>query len=85
MPTLSLDSIRETPWSVLTDCLPPDPSPLLLRAAALAASYLRRSEYVFMVAARVGDYTPPGWQPEDPWPDVHEESEGLYLSMRPSG
>ena len=79
MPTLSLETLRETPWHVLTHRLPANPSPLLLRLAALAASYLRRSEYVFMIAARSGDYIPEGWQSTREWPDPHEESEQMYL------
>ena len=75
MPALTIDMIRENPWSVITHILPHNPSPVLIELACLAADYCRRSEYVVMMAARDGSYKPPGWEPGIDQPDVHEESE----------
>jgi hypothetical protein len=76
MPTLTLEAIRQNPWNVLTNNMPSDPSELLLRTARLAASYCRQSEYLFVLAARDGDYAPAWWTGGEDDPDVHEESEG---------
>jgi hypothetical protein len=75
MPTLTIETIRENPWNVVAHSLPEHPTPLLLEIAHLAAAYCRQSEFVLMMAAREGIYTPPGWEASDDCPDVHEENE----------
>ncbi|MDR3487388.1 MAG: hypothetical protein P4M05_21090 [Bradyrhizobium sp.] len=53
---MTFEAIRENPWNVVALDLPPQPCRLLLRAAALAADYCRRSEYLFMLAARAAPW-----------------------------
>jgi len=77
MPILTIEALRENPWCVIAYELPPDPTRLLLRAASLAAIYCRDSEYLFVLAAREGDFTPTWWNGTDVTPDAHEESENL--------
>jgi hypothetical protein len=79
MPILTIESIRENPWSVLTHSLPKRPTQLLLQTAHLAAVYCRESEYALTIAAHDGHYTPLGWYQSEDNPDVHEESEARSL------
>lgn len=79
MPTLTIEDIRNNPWSVLTHQLPERPDALLLEIARLAADYCRLSEAVLTDAVREGRYLPPGWEPTDDWPDAHEITEGRML------
>ena len=58
MTTLTIEAIRENPWSVVTHSLPPHPSRLLLALAYLAADYCRRSEHLLVRSARDGTYWP---------------------------
>jgi hypothetical protein len=75
MPMLTIETIRENPWNVVTLDLPRSPTPLLLELANLAAEYCRASEYMLMLAAREGVYVPDGWEPGGHCGDVHEESQ----------
>jgi hypothetical protein len=75
MPTLTLETIRQNPWTVISHELPADASEFLLEVARRAAAYCRDSEYLFMTAAREGGYTPAGWDADGDAPDVHEASE----------
>jgi hypothetical protein len=80
MPKLTIEAIRENPWNVVTYMLPTRPMPLLLKAAYLAADYCRNGEYLLMMAARDGFYTPHGWKAASDSPDVHEEFEARGLN-----
>jgi hypothetical protein len=77
MPILTIEAIRENPWNVLSQELPPNPSLLLLRLARMAADYCRRSENLLMFAAHAGDYIPVEWEESSDSPDAHEFSEAL--------
>jgi hypothetical protein len=77
-PHLTVAALRDNPWSVISHELPSDADELLLEAARLAASYCSDSEYLFMRAARAGDYVPTWWNATDQTPDAHEESEELF-------
>jgi len=75
---LTIAALRENPWNVISHELPPDAEMLLLKAACLAARYCADSEYLFMQAARDGDYVPTWWDASNKTPDAHEESEELF-------
>jgi hypothetical protein len=45
MPTLTLETLRQNPWNVLTHDLPSDASELLLRTAQIAATCCRQIEF----------------------------------------
>jgi hypothetical protein len=77
MSILTIEAIRENPWNVLSQELPPNPSWLLLRLARMAADYCRRSENLLMFAASYGDYLSVEWQDSPDSPDAHEFSEAL--------
>lgn len=77
-PLMTIAVLRDNPWSVISHELPPEASELLLEAARLAASYCSDSEYLFMRAARDGDYVPAWWDATEQSPDAHEESEELF-------
>jgi hypothetical protein len=78
-PLLTIDIIRENPWSVLTHVLPPAPDKILLGLAYLAAEYCCLSEHLLTQAAREGEYVPTWWNPHANLPDVHEDSEDRWL------
>ena len=80
MPILTIEAIRENPWNVLSQELPPNPSLLLLRLARMAADYCRRSENLLMFAVLYGDYLPAEWQESPPSPDAHEFNEALAFN-----
>jgi hypothetical protein len=75
---LTIAALRENPWNVISHQLQPDAEMLLLKAAGLCARYCADSEYLFMRAARDGDYTPAWWDASNKTPDAHEESEELF-------
>jgi len=54
MRTLTLNSIRQNPWNVLLQKIPPQPGPLLLKAALMAAEYCYNSDRLLMEAATDG-------------------------------
>jgi hypothetical protein len=54
MRTLTLNSIRQNPWNVLLQKMPPQPGPLLLEAAFMAAEYCYNSDRMLMEAATDG-------------------------------
>ena len=80
MPILTIEAIRENPWNVLSQKLPPNSSLLLLRLARMAADYCRRSENLLMFAAVYSDYLPVEWQDSPDSPDAHEFSEALWFN-----
>lgn len=75
---LTIAALRENPWNVISRQLPPNAEMLLLKAACLAARYCADSEYLFMGAARDGEYLPTWWDATSKTPDAHEESEELF-------
>jgi hypothetical protein len=58
MSTLTIATIRENPWNVITHGLPEHPEVLLLGLAQLAADYCRKSEQLCMQASSAGVYFP---------------------------
>ena len=78
-PALTLEAIEQDPWNAVELPLPANADPALLDAAKSAADYCVDGEHALMMAARAGDYVPPGWTPAPDAPDVHEYNEARWL------
>jgi hypothetical protein len=79
LPDLTHEAIQQDPWNAVALPLPANADAALLDAAKSAASSCAEGEHGLMVAARAGEYTPPGWTGGEGEPDAHEENESRYL------